>query len=354
MILNQRRAILITAGVALVVFMVAVPGKSSWLMKMFSQSPTPDQRRPAVAESLLGSNDLRHDEIRFVPNESISGSKDYASMIDRAGAAHMEAVGSAGHTGSVAVSETLTRAVRDDVIGVLSGEAEAWFGILRLAEKTSAQQRRSYPEGQYSLFMDSPQSCRGMAFTIRGSLRRLIKAPLPISAETFGVKSAYDAWISTHDSGSQLMHVVALAADPGLPLTEHTGKNPPEVELTGYFFKREGYAAKGADGNGDLVVAPLLLSGRIRSIPEQVVVTRDRQIYPWLTWIGIGLCGGVLVLIWQFHLSDNVFRGTRAHQLTILPVKASFEGVESVTIQQVLRDMQENAQHSSPDTSLLS
>jgi hypothetical protein len=349
---EQRRVTLLIAGAALVVLVLSMSGRSAWLTELFSQAPEASPKPPAVAESLLGSNDLQPDEVQFVPNESSSGSKDYASMIDRAGAAQMESASSTNRSGSSDVPEKLTREIRDDVIGVLSSEAEAWFGTLRLAEKISETDQRSLPEGQFSLFMDSPQSCRGMAFTIRGRLRRLIKAPLPPSAETFGVKSAYDAWISTRDSGNQLVHVVALSADPGLPLKEHTGKNPPDVELTGYFFKREGYAAQGSDGKGDLALAPLLLAGRIRYLPPQTVVTRADEMNPWLTWIGVGLCLGVFVLIWQFHSSDNVFRGTRSHQLTALPVKASFEGVEAITIQQVLLEMQENAQHASPDTSL--
>ena len=74
---------------------------------------------------------------------------------------------------------------------------------------------------------------------------------------------------------------------------------------------------------------------------------------PWLTWIGIGVCCGVLVLVWQFQVADSIFRGTRMHQLTALPVKPSFDDVESVTIHQVLHEMQEAALRSAPDASLL-
>jgi hypothetical protein len=70
--------------------------------------------------------------------------------------------------------------------------------------------------------------------------------------------------------------------------------------------------------------------------------------------VGIIVGIGVLLLIWQFQMSDNIFRGTRTHQLTSPPVRPSFDGVESVTIEQVLKDMQEHAQQTSPDTSLIS
>ncbi len=351
---EQRRVTLLIIGAGMIVLLISVSGRSAWLNEMLFGPATPAKKTPVVSDALLGNSALQPDEIQFVPSESPATAKDYASMIDRDGAAQMEAITSPESFGMYEVPPKLTRSIQDDVIGVLFSETEAWFGTLRLAEKISPEEQHIIPEGQFALFMDSPQSCRGKAYTIRGRLRRLLKAPLPKSAETFGVRSAYDAWISTSDSGNQLVHVVALSADPGLPLKEHTGKNPPDIELTGFFFKREGYAAKGADGDGDLAFAPLLLAGRIRLLPPRSIVTRADEMNPWLTWIGVGVCCGVMILVWQFQVSDNVFRGTRTHQLTSLPVRPSFDGVEAVTIQQVLREMQDNAHQNSPDTGLLS
>jgi hypothetical protein len=296
---------------------------------------------------------LLPDEVDFVRSEVPAEAKDYASMIDRAGASQMESISQLPESGVADVPEKLTKLIRDDVIGVLSSETEAWFGTLRLAERIPSGPQYQIPEGQFALFMDAPTSCRGKAFTIRGRLRRLLKAPLPASAETFGVRSAFDAWISTHDSGNELVHVVALSADAGLPLKEHTGKNPPDVELTGYFFKREGYAARGSDGRGDLALTPLILAGRIKYLPPREIFTRADEMNPWLTWIGIAVCCGVLLLVWQFQVADNVFRGTRTHQLTAPPVRPSFEGVDSISVQQALQEMQDHAQQSSPDTNLL-
>lgn len=329
--------------------LLLMSGKSAWLTNIFSETSSANKKQPVVPEALLGNGELQPDEVEFVKSDTGPAVRDYASMIDREGAAQMESSATTS-ANATDVPVKLTRSIRDDVIGVLSSETEAWFSTLRLAGKIPPQ--NNFPEGQFSLFMDSPQTCRGKAFTIRGRLRRLTREPLAASAETFGVRSVFDAWISTNDSGNQLVHVVAMTADPGLPLTVHTGKNPPDVEITGYFFKREGYGAKGKDGKGDLALTPLILAGRIQHLLPGVVVTRADEMNPWLTWIGIGVCCGVALIVWQFQASDKVFRETRTHQLTTLPVRPSFDGVESITIQQVLRDMQEDAKQNTPDTSL--
>ena len=351
---EQRRITLLIVGVGLLVMILMMSGKSAWFTQLFSDPASAQKKTQPVSEALMGNTELRPDEVEFVPTESPAAANDYASMIDRAGAAQMEATLPENTNGVNNVPHNLTRTIRDDVLGVLSTESDAWFGTLRMAQKITSEQRSRIPEGQFALFMDAPQSCRGKAFTIQGRLRRLVKAPLPKNAETYGVRAAYDAWISTRDSGNQLLHVVALSADSGLPLREELGSNGPDVELAGYFFKREGYAAKGVDGQGDLALAPLILAGRLRYLPPRSLVTRADEMNPWLMWVGIAVCIGVMLLIWQFQVSDNVFRGTRTHQLTSPPVRPSFDGVESVTIEQVLKDMQEHAQQTSPDTSLIS
>jgi len=350
---EQRRVTLIIIGAGLLLLLLTISGKSRWLTDMFSDSPPVAKKAPVVSDALMGNSDLLPDEVEFVRTESSAEAENYASMIDRTGAARMEAVAPKDTSLIGDVPPGLTRQIRDDVIGVLSTETEAWFGTLRLAEKIPPGNQYQVPEGQFALFMDSPQSCRGKPFIVRGQLRRLIKAPLPRSAETFGIRSAFDAWISTRDSGNQLMHIVALSADPALPRQPDLGKNGPNIEVTGYFFKREGYAARGKNREGDLGLAPLLLAGTIRHLPHQVVVTHADEMNPWLAWIGVGVCGAVLFLVWQFQVSDTVFRGTRTHQLTSPPVRPSFEGVNSVTIHQILREMEEQAQNTTPDSSLL-
>lgn len=350
---NQRRMTLIVAGVGLVVILLTVSGRSRFLLNAFSGAPDSVPTPPAISKSLLGTNALRSDEFLVVPTEANEIASKYSSMLDRQGIAEMESDVPVDITGPAVVPALLTRTIRDDVIGVLSSEMAAWFGTLRMSQKLKKSDLATLPEAQYSLFMDSPHSCRGRAFVLRGQLRRLTPVAINQSSQSFGLKTAYDAWISTRDSGNQLVHVVAASADDGLPNPEADGVDAPDVEMTGYFFKREGYAAKGKTGEGELGLTALFLAGRIQYLPPQTIVSRASEMTPWLTWIGLGVCGCVLVLVWQFQIADTRFRESRSHQLTVLPVRASFENVEVQTVHEALREMQEYARSTTPDAGLL-
>lgn len=344
---------LIVVGVGLVVLLLSITGKSNFLTNLFSNTPGTVPQPPAISESLLGANSLRSDEFRVVPTEANEIASKYSSMLDPKGIAEMESELHTDFTGTAMVPQLLTRTIRDDVLGVQQSEMAAWFGTLRMSQKLKKSDLETLPEAQFTLFMDSPQTCRGRAFTLRGQLRRLTPFPIDQSAQSFGLKTAYDAWISTRDSGNQLVHVVAVTADAGLPNPEAEGISPPDVEMTGYFFKREGYAAKGKTGEGELGLTALFLAGRIQFLPPQEYVSRASEMTPWLTWIGIGVCCSVLVLVWQFQIADSHFKDTRTHQLTTLPVRASFDNVEVRTIHEALQEMQDYARSSSPDSGLL-
>ncbi len=350
---SQRHMTLIAVGVGLVVLLLSITGKSNFLTNLFSNTSGTVPQPPAISESLLGTNSLRSDEFRVVPTEANEIASKYASMLDPKGIAEMESEVQTDFTGTAMVPQLLTRTIRDDVLGVLQSEMAAWFGILRMSQKLKKSDLETLPEAQFTLFMDSPQTCRGRAFTLRGQLRRLTPFTIDQSSQSFGLKTAYDAWISTRDSGNQLVHVVAVSADAGLPNPETEGVSPPDVEMTGYFFKREGYAAKGKTGEGELGLTALFLAGRIQFLPPQEYASHASEMTPWLTWIGIGVCCSVLVLVWQFQIADSHFKDTRTHQLTTLPVRASFDNVEVRTVHEALQEMQDYARSSSPDTSLL-
>ena len=351
---SQRRMRLIIIGAGLVVLVLAMTGKSSFFTEIFTGTSTTVPRPPALSESLLGTNTLRPDEFIVGGSSANEIASKYSSMLDSEGIKDMETATTTDVTGVPVVPPVLTRTIRDDRLGVLSTEMAAWFGTLRMAQRLKKSDMQILPEAQFPLFMDSPQSCRGKAFTLRGRLRRLTPFTIDQSSQSFGLKTAYDAWISTHDSGNQLVHVVAVSAESGLPNPEAAAVESPDVEMTGYFFKREGYAAKGKKGEGELGITALFLAGKIQRIPPQNIVSRASEMTPWLTWIGIGVCCGVTLLVWHFQMADNRFRATRCHQLTTLPVRGSFDGLEVKTIQESLQEMQDYARTSSPDTGLIS
>ncbi len=301
-------------------------------------------QQSADSAQMGNRNSLLSDEFRVVPDRDQPRFQNAGTIIDEEAARAFQE-GTGRKEGPDDLPETLTSGVQDDVLGVLSSELEAFFGTLKLATRVFEGRRNQMPEGRYTVLVDSPANSRGRPFRLRGRLRRLTPAVLPEQARSYGIREAWDAWISTPDSGSQLVHVIALTADPGLPVSESLGDSGPDVELAGYLFKREGYAAKGTDGEGELALAPLVLSDRLALSLTVAVTTRADDMNPWLTWLTVIVFTGVVVAIFQFRISDRAFRGTRGHQLTSLPVSPSFDGVESITAQQHLQQLERQAGH---------
>lgn len=240
----------------------------------------------------------------------------------------------------ISVPAALLQPVQDDVIGIQAKEWDACYACLQLAAKPATQGAGAIPSGHYAVFMDSPEYCRGRLWSIHGTLRRLVR--FRSRAESFGTSSLYDAWLSLPDSGSQLVHVIAAELGDGLIVSEDDEQFGQQVHLTGFFFKREGYAKTGADGRGDIGLTPLLVAGRIQLWqPPSVVFDHGTRITPWLGWLAAVVTTCMLGLLWQFQISDSLFRRTRTHQLMSLPVKVPFESVESVTVSETLRQMEE-------------
>ncbi len=352
---DQRRLTLVILGVGFLAVLISVAGKPGF-WSIFTGKPVSAPAADGGIASDLGSRTLLPDE--FIAGGSLQDSSssgiDPRSFLDLNEAARLEAINNpktvqAAPSSVPSIPEELLKPVRDDVFGVQSSEADAYFASLRFAERLKPADAAKAPEGRYALFMGSPNSCRGNAWSIKGKLRRLVR--LQNDANSFGLKTLYDAWISLPDSGDQLVHVVAVSADKRLPLADITDKNAPTVEFTGYFFKREGYVRAGADGDGDAGLTPLLLTGRLRKF-EAVQATGNGadELTPYLGWISLIILIAVVLLIWQFKISDSLFRRTRTHQLTTLPVRVSFEGVNAVTVNDMLRDMEaENGKPSQHD-----
>ncbi|MFN8709170.1 MAG: hypothetical protein ACK50J_20995, partial [Planctomyces sp.] len=60
----------------------------------------------------------------------------------------------------------------------------------------------------------------------------------------------------------------------------------------------------------------------------------------------------VLALLWHFQISDSLFRRTRTHQLTALPVVVSFDELPVTTVTESLREMEIQANHSEDEIPL--
>jgi hypothetical protein len=261
--------------------------------------------------------------------------------LDRDAAAEFEAGTATNAEPATAIPQEMLRTIRDDVIGVHASESDAYYVALRVAEKLTAAERQQAESASYALFMDAPNTCRGRAWKIQGEIRQIESVRSAVNA--FGVSSLIDAWVSTPDSGNRLVHVIASSADARLAAAVAAGQKEIPVVVTGVFFKREGYRRAGADQQGDIGLAPLVLGGQLQYfLPEVQVTTRAEELTPWLGWFAVALGLGVVLILWQFQISDRGFRQTRTHQLTMLPVKPGFNSIEAVSVQESLRQMEED------------
>lgn len=241
--------------------------------------------------------------------------------------------------------DDLRKSIRDNTIGVSVDETRAWFVSMGLAERLTADQTKHLPIARYAALMDAPADCRGRAWKVTGTLRRLTQETL--SNDSTEYQNVVDAWLTLPDSGDGLVHVVALEADRDLPFASKFDSNPPQVTVSGYFFKREAYASRAEDG---LSIAPLLLAGRISRVPLPASAqTRADQLTPYLGWLALLICGALGLVIWSFMASDTINRSQRSHELTQLPAAPSFDGVTIATRQEMMQQLQTAAETAPPD-----
>jgi len=247
------------------------------------------------------------------------------------------------------LSPKLRDVIKDNVVGVTSEEWRAWGFSLQKAEEIAEQQRAGelprQPTARYALLMGAPEDCRGKAWTVTGTLRRMTRAT--ISNQNLRERTVLDAWLTLPDSGDGLVHVVLADKDNDIPLGTDFGNDAPEVTFTGYFFKREAYSSQAAGG---LSLAPLFLAGSISRVPVPVALrTRSDQLTPWLTWLVGVTCAGMVIVIWSFVASDAAHRSERTHELTRLPSSPSFEGVDAESPYETLQQLEAVAELSASE-----
>lgn len=236
--------------------------------------------------------------------------------------------------------------VKDNVIGVHSTESKAYHDSMTLASKIDERRAAKAQAGPYALFIDAPNTARGRAFRIQGKLRRLTAVKGRLDAVRIG--NVYDAWLNTSDSGDQMLHVVASGVDDTLarllPVDardqsiDFPYKTAPDVHFTGYFFKKEAYASQSTEG---LSVAPLFVTHTLQKTPlRQMTDGRAEELTPYLGWLSLIILIAIALITWSFAASDAAHLNTRAHQLTRLPAVASFDEIESETVDETLRRLE--------------
>jgi hypothetical protein len=231
----------------------------------------------------------------------------------------------------------ILRKVKDNTIGIRRDETEAYYRLLNHARRASTTEleKSGATDVLYINLMDQPEQFRGEAVTIHGDLWRLYE--FQAGPNEFGLKTLYEGWVFTPDSDNHPYRIVFT----NLPRELEPGENLRKpVRVTGYFFKREGYAS-----SGGMHVAPTLLAQRIVPYRPPGAPPPTDAIVPYM----IGLVSAVglafLVTLVSFTISDR--RAARvALQRELNTPTPSFAGIQdssTLTVGESLHQLEEAA-----------
>lgn len=236
--------------------------------------------------------------------------------------------------------EGLFDAVKDNTLGIRRSEGDAYGHLLVKAAHFTEQQLEQAARNDvaFTVLMLESDDYRGDLITISGALRRL--TPFPVGESTPGIDQLFEGWVFTLDSGTHPYRIVCTEVPAGLTVGERI--EPQPVQVTGYFLKRQGYAAAGGQH-----VAPLLLAKTIRWTPPRTASTEAigtglaRTVLVFVTVIGVCLA----LALWRFSIGDKQFETARLQTLrdkqAVLDREtlAGLEQIETIDPQMMFEDL---------------
>jgi len=203
---------------------------------------------------------------------------------------------------TVRIDKTYLDVVKDNTLGITRDESEVFYWLLDHARRVSSSslERAGNNEVQYINLMTEPDRYRGEPITIEGDLWRLYE--FDAGRNDYGINRMYEAWVFTGDSGNHPYRVVCTSLPKGIVPGENLRK---PVRITGYFFKREGYASAGG-----VHVAPALIARRLAINPMPNGIPLAGGVVPYMVGAMMAVGLALLVTIVGFAISDE--RSTQA------------------------------------------
>lgn len=232
---------------------------------------------------------------------------------------------------------SLLRRVKDNTIGIRRDESNAYFELLDFVRKapTQALERAGATDVLYANLMDQPDRFRGEPVTIHGDLWRLYE--FDAGTNPFGLSRLYEAWVITADSDTHPYRIVFTDLPPEL----EPGINLRlPVRVTGYFFKREGYASEGG-----MHVAPTLLAQRVIPFRPPGAPPRTDVLVPYMIVLVSAIGLAFLVTLVSFAISDRRAARLALQRSSQLPPPTfeGFDGPPLMTVQESLKKLEEES-----------
>jgi hypothetical protein len=228
----------------------------------------------------------------------------------------------------------ILRRVKDNTLGIRHDESDAYYKLLEHTRRVAASdlEQAGATDVLYINLMTQPDRFRGQPVTIHGDLWRLYE--FQAGPNPYGFETLYEAWIFTADSGRNPYRVVLTS----LPRDLEPGENIRKpVQVTGYFFKREGYAS-----SGGMHVAPTLLAQRVVPFRRTDAAPSTDAIVPYMIGLISAIGLSFLVTLASFAISDR--RASKAALLREANAPTpSFDGIVAgpmLTVEESLRRME--------------
>jgi len=155
--------------------------------------------------------------------------------------------------------------VTDNTLGVYKRENAAYFALLKevLTHTPEELRAQAHANPRFDEFYRHPSKHRGELVTLVLNVRRVIPVEIEYENEA-GVTKLYELWGWTDEAKAWMYCCITPELPPGFPVKSDVAER---VELTGYFFKMQGYKPGDASPNDRNLVAPLVI-GRITRAPK--------------------------------------------------------------------------------------
>ncbi len=199
--------------------------------------------------------------------------------------------------------------VDDTKLGIRAEEAPSYYRILAHASRLDEQhlQREARRDLLHVNLIRDPQLHRGKLLSIQGTARRIL--PIDVNENDYGVREAYEVWLTTPDSGIDPWRIVTTQLDPRLPVGEQVAV---QVQATGFFYKQYSYASQGG-----MHVAPLLLASLVEPPTVIRTIPPGSGLEPYILFLAAIIGCGTILAVMLYTRGDKRFRTRMQEQFPL-------------------------------------
>jgi len=234
--------------------------------------------------------------------------------------------------------------IEDDTLGIRENEADAFYAVLAKVRRISLSdlETAARADATYTTLMTAPEQFRGSLVTVEGEVKRLIQ--ISAGENRYGIDELYEAWLFSADSGENPYRLLCTALPTEIPQGAEI-QTRVRVRATGYFFKRQGYAARHG-----LHSAPVLLADTLHWL--QPLGSREKAVVsnPLFILLFVVMGAAVCVAVWRVARHDRMFR--RKHLKPIaaatIPSREEFDAIEMSDLGEQLKQVAEEIGTESP------